>query len=373
MFRITLLLFSNHEMSLVKNTSITLIGSFLANVLAYVFNIYVARMTGPTSYGVLGTLLAILALAAWVYNSFFSALTKEAAILQASGQVGQLSHFYHAARKEVIYFLFTLMVLLGMGSGVLTRYFSLPSVHLIFLSALLIGLSGMMLFNQSMQRGLRQYLQISIGRILEALIRLLFVFIFLYMNLDLAGVLYAYGAAYLFIFIWTHFQLKNSIPSSDESRLPLNRANWYHTGFKLFLSGTIYQLAFFGSSLAVQYYFSSTTNGYWTAGINICRITLVFSDSVIQVLFPELSGERDPLKRRFIIRKAFLLMLLITGSAALICGLFPEWIIRIFYGKTFDGAIDFLPWQGLMVLLVSMTQLMFTILLSKQREKNLSE
>ncbi|QLH44139.1 MAG: hypothetical protein HWD58_00680 [Bacteroidota bacterium] len=107
----------------------------------------------------------------------FSALTKEAAILQASGQVGQLSHFYHAARKEVIIFIYP-DGFIGDGIGVLTRYFSLPSVHLIFLSALLIGLSGMMLFNQSMQRGLRQYLQISIGRILEALIRLLFVFIF---------------------------------------------------------------------------------------------------------------------------------------------------------------------------------------------------
>ena len=356
-------------MSLVKNTSITLVGSFLANVLAYIFNIYVARTIGPTSYGVLGTLLAILSLAAWVYNSFFSALTKETAILLAGGPNGQLAHFYHAARNEVIYFLFTLMVLLGIGSGLLTRYFSLPSVSLIFLSAGLIGLSGMMLFNQSIQRGLRQYLEISKGRILEALIRLLLVFVFLFLNMDLVGVLYAYGVAYGAIFLWTHFQLKRTIPSTNIPQLPLNRSKWYQTGFKIFLSGTIYQLALFGSSLVVQHYFSSTTNGYWTAGINICRITLVFSDSVLQVLFPELSGERDPVKRRFIIRKAILLMLLITGSSAILCGLFPEWIIRIFYGTSFDGAIDFLPWQGLMVLVVSMAQLFFTILLSRHSDK----
>ncbi len=352
-------------MSLVKNTSITLVGSFLANVLAYIFNIYVARTIGPTSYGVLGTLLAILSIAAWVYSSFFSALTKETAILLASGPSGQLVHFYHAARREVIYFLLTLMVLLGMSSGQLTRYFSLPSVSLIFLTAGLICLNGMMFFNQSIQRGLRQYLEISIGRILEALIRLGFVFIFLCLSIDLAGVLYAYGVAYGVIFIWTHFQLKHAVPSTDLPQLPMNRSNWYQTGFKIFLSGTIYHLALFGSSLVVQHYFSSTVNGYWTAGINICRITLVFSDSILQVLFPELSGERDPAKRRFIIRKAILLMLLITGSAAILSGLFPEFIIRIFYGNSFDGAIDFLPWQGLMVLVVSMAQLFFIVLLSK--------
>jgi O-antigen/teichoic acid export membrane protein len=352
-------------MSLFKNTSLILGATLTANILAYVFNILVARKIGPEAYGVLGSLLAILSFASWIYMSLFSGITKTVAHLNSENKTEELKTFYFSIQREIIFLLAVISIIMIAGSSVLTSYFNIPSIALIVICGILIWLNGMQYFYQSILNGLKQYLQISQARIIESVIRLFIVIIFLYLGMALQGVLFAYGIGYFGTYLCTRFMVAKKISFNFRGDYFIDRSQLYTTGLKFFMLGLIYQIVFYGSTLYFQHNYPNIISGLWTAGLNISNIAFIFSSAVLQVLLPELSSEKNKTKRFSISRKALLIILLTAGSAALICLMFPEIIIELFYGKSFIGAAKFLKWQGFMILILSLIQFFFTTQFSK--------
>jgi len=355
-------------MSLYKNTSLILTGTLIANVLAYVFNILVAREIGPESYGVLGALLALFSFASWIYMSIFSGITKRVAHLNAEKSPA-LNTFYFSAQREVIFLLLAISLVVIFSSGILSSYFNIPSVSLVIITGILIGVNGMQYFYQSVLAGYKQYAQISQVRILEAVVRLLIVVLFLYLEFGLVGVLLSYGLGYLIGYLWTSQKVTKSITTTFNGIFFINRIELYSIGFKFFMLGLLYQVVFYGSSLYFQHNYSSTENGFWTAGLTISNIAFVFSSAVLQVVLPELSSEKNYQKRISIIKKALLIIFLTTGTAAIICWTVPEIIIELFYGSSYLGASKFLKWQGVLILILALIQFVFTIQFSKSNKK----
>jgi O-antigen/teichoic acid export membrane protein len=353
-------------MSLYKNTSLILVGTLIANILAYVFNILVARKIGPESYGVLGALLALFSFASWIYMSLFSGITKRVAHLNADNKSNELNTFYFSAQREVTILLLAISLLVIFSSSMFSSYFNIPSISFVIITGILIWVNGMQYFYQSVLTGLKQYAQISQVRIIESVVRLLVVVLFLYLELGLIGVLFAYGLGYLIGYFWTRHKVTDKITTYFNGVFFINRMQLYSTGFKFFMLGLLYQIVFYGSSLYFQHNYSSTENGFWTAGLTISNIAFVFSSDVLQVVLPELSSEKNKQKRVEIIKKALLVIFLTTGSAALICWTIPEIVIQLFYGKSYLGATKFLKWQGVIILLLSLVQFVFTIQFSKE-------
>lgn len=355
-------------MSLYKNTSLVLAGTLLANIMAYGFNILVARKIGPEAYGILGALLAIFSLSAWIYMSLFSGVTKQVAHLNTQEPPQKLSTFYFSAQREIILFLLFISLIVILSSRALSAYFNIQSVGLVLLVGILLWVNGMQYFYQSVLTGLRQYKLISMVKVLEAAVRLLAAVVLLYAGLGLPGVLLAYGLGYAIGYFWSRLKLTGRIAGFDGS-FSINRKQFYSLGAKFLILGLLYQLVFYGSSLYFQHHYSSTENGFWTAGLTISNISYVFSNAVLQVVLPELAGENNSQKRAEVIRKALLIILLTTGTASLICWMLPENIICFFYGKSYLGAAKFLKWQGILILVLAIVQFVFTIQFSKSATK----
>jgi O-antigen/teichoic acid export membrane protein len=352
-------------MSLYKNTSLILMGTLIANIIAYVFNILVAREIGPESYGILGALLALFSFASWIYMSLFSGITKRVAHLKAENKSNELNTFYFSAQREVIILLLAISLFVIFSSNALSSYFNIPSISLLIITGVLIWVNGMQYFYQSVLIGHKQYAQISQVRVIESVVRLVIVVVFLYLDFGLIGVLFAYGLGYLIGYFWTRHKVANTITTTFNGVFFLNRKQLYFIGFKFFILGLLYQIVFYGSSLYFQHNYSSTINGFWTAGLTISNIAFVFSSAVMQVVLPELSSEKNKEKRVAIIKKALLIIFLTTGAAALICWTIPEIVIGLFYGKSYIESAKFLKWQGVLILLLSLIQFAFTIQFSK--------
>jgi len=299
----------------------------------------------------------------------FSGITKRVAHLNAENKSNELNTFYFSVQREVMILLLTISLVVIFGSGTLSSYFNIPSFSLVIITGILIWVNGMQYFYQSVLTGLKQYAKISQVKIIEAVVRLLIVVLFLYLELGLIGVLFAYGLGYLIGYFWTRHNVAVRITSSFNGFFFLNRMQFYSIGLKFFMLGLLYQMVFYGSSLYIQHNYSININGFWTAGLTISNIAFVFSSAVLQVVLPELSSEKNIQKRVVIIKKALLVIFLTTGSAAVICWTIPEIVIELFYGKSFIGSAKFLQWQGVIVLLLSLIQFVFTIQFSKSDKK----
>jgi hypothetical protein len=99
--------------------------------------------------------------------------------------------------------------------------------------------------------------------------------------------------------------------------------------------------------------------------MNISRITLLFTDAVNQVLFPELIGEKNKKIRAVFVKRSLMIILLITGVSAIICWTMSDFIINFIYGPAYIQASLFLKWQSSLMVLISLIQLYFTVNFSK--------
>jgi O-antigen/teichoic acid export membrane protein len=220
-------------------------------------------------------------------------------------------------------------------------------------------------FNLTVLTGFKKYTIISKSKIFEAAIRLIFALILLNFGWGLNGVLLSYGLGYFIVFIWTQKFISPNILSTNEASYTLDRKSIYSMALKFFFAGLFFQIALNMSSIYVQHYYSSTINGYWTAGMNISRITLLFTDAVNQVLFPELIGERNNNIRTGFIKRSLMIILLITGLSSIVCWIMPDFIINLIYGPAYIHASLFLKWQSLFMILISLIQLYYTVYFSK--------
>jgi O-antigen/teichoic acid export membrane protein len=352
-------------MSLIRNSGIVVAGAFIANVLAYVFNIYTARLLGPSEYGSLGSLLALFYLASIIYGPVLSVVTKEVAFLNSKNENTVLSQFFNSIRKEVFILLSIILITIISCSGLLSKYLKIQNLLPIIITAFLIMLSGLLQFNQSVLSALKQYTIISKSKIIEAFIRVSIACILLYFGAGLNGVLISFGLAYLFVLLWTQKFIPQNLINKNEKNYKLNRADIYFMGIKFFLASLFFQISINISSIYIQHYYSSTVNGYWTAGMNVSRITLLFSDGVNQVLYPELVGEVDSKRRKKLIKIAMVIIFLISGSSAVMCWIMPDFIINLIYGSKYINATKFLKWQSLLMIIISLIQLYFTVYFSK--------
>lgn len=352
-------------MSLLKNSTVIISGVVVANGLAYFFNIYTARLLGPSTYGILGSLLALFYIASIIYGPILSVVVKQIALLNSKNKNIELPLFFRSIRREIIFILLGISILVFISAGFLSSYLRIQSLWPIIITGLMILISGMLQFNQSVLTALKQFSVLSKSKVIDAFIRLAIAFTLLYFGVGLNGVLLSFALAYLVVYFWTQkFIPKNFLITNKESH-SLDRTIIYTTAIKFFLAGLFSQIAINISSIYIQHYYSSTINGYWTAGMNLMRVSLLFTDAVNQVLYPELVGEKIRKNRDKLIKMSLFVILLITGLSAAICWIMPDFIINLIYGSRYLKASVFLKWQSLLMILISLIQLFFTVYFSK--------
>ena len=331
-------------------------GVIVSNLLAYAFHFIAGRMLGPEDYGVFGALMALFLLVALPVGSIGIAITKFTSKYFVEKRFGQIAWLRKKIQHDVLIFSVIMLSLIILFSGNLAKFLNIASntsvitVGIILVSALVLPI------NRGLLQGMKKFQIYSWNTIIESFSRLILLIGLLYMGFGVNGAIMAYGLAYFIAFILIFpFIKETKVAIETSEQMPLKPI--YKYMFLVLMVNLILQSIINVPSLFVKHYYSSEFTGYWTAALNIARISLFITAAIAVVMFPEIAGEKENKTKRRIFTKAASLVILISVGMAVVFVVIPKFLIQTLYGNDFIGAAPILKWMGLAMIFVGLLQL----------------
>lgn len=343
-------------MSLIKNSTIIVSAVIVSNLLAYAFHFIVGRMLGPEDYGEFGALMALFLIVSLPAFALGSAITKITSRLYADDKLGSIYLFRRKIQKDVLIFSLVMLVLIFGFSRQIADYLKIHSIVPVCIVGIALAFTLLLPVNRGMLQGLKKFKVLSWNVITEGVSRLLLLVVFLYLGYGVNGAVLAYGVAYFISFLIV-FPFIKEIKKDSAMMEPIEMKPIYRFIFQVLLVSIIIQSIINIPSLIIKHYFSNEFTGYWTAALNIARISMFITVAISLVMFPELTGEKDPERRKRIFSLALKLVLVTSFSMAILFFVIPDILIQMLYGPSFLGAIPILQWMGIAMIFIGVLQL----------------
>jgi O-antigen/teichoic acid export membrane protein len=351
-------------MSLLKNSTIVIAGVIVSNLLAYVFHFFAGRMLGPEDYGEFGALMALYLIVALPVASLAYAISKFTAKFNTGNELGKIALLRKKMQKDVLIFSGVTLFFVILFSRIIANFLNITSAISIIIVGITLLFALLLPVNNGILLGMKKFRVLSMNAIIEAFARLVLLLIFLYLGYSVNGAILAYGLAYLVAFLWTFPYLKEvRVTGISVDKIEVKPI--YKFIFQVLLVNIIIQSILNVPSLFVKHFYTSEFTGYWTAALNIARISLFISGAISFVMFPEIAGEEVVQAKKKIFKRAALLVLIASSGMAAIFFTIPQLLIEILYGSQYLGAVKILEWMGIAMIFIGLLQLYANYFLAK--------
>jgi O-antigen/teichoic acid export membrane protein len=350
-------------MSLLKNSTIVVAGLIIANILAYIFHIYVGRSLGPEEYGAFGALMALFMVFALPAGSISYAITKFTAKFNSEKDYSKIGFLRQRVVSKFFKIGVILFIAIASSSKWIANYLKLDSITpLLFVSFILI-FSFILPINRGVLQGMKKFKIYFWNVIIEAFARILFLFLFIFIGFKVNGAILAYGLGYIFAFLAIFPFIKETKLEKSKS---YDMGPFYKFIFLVLIVNILLQAIINLPTIFIKHFSTSEFTGYWTSALTITRATLIVTTGITMAMFPEISGKTNHQDKKRVFKKAFLLTTLASLIIAMIFWFIPDLFILLLYGPNFLGAISLIRWMGLAMVGLSMLQVSLNYLLARR-------
>ncbi len=351
-------------MNLLKNTTIIIVGNVIANVLAYAFHFIAGRMLGPEQYGEVGSLMALFTLVAMPASALAGSISKFTSRFFVDEEYSKIAALRSRTQRDVLLFSGIVIIVFAVFSSYIANYLKIDSVFPIIIVGITLLFSLLLTLNRGVLQGLKKFKAISWNSIIEAFARLVLLALFLYFGGSVSATVMAYGFAYFIAYLLVFPLIKEVSMATTEGDL-IDMKSVYRFSIQVFLVNIIFQTLTNLPSLFIKHYYSNEFNGYWTAALNIARISQFVTGAISMVMFPEIVAEKNHQLRTKIFQKSMFFVFLSSSAVTLVMFLMPQVILQVLYGNKFLGAAQLLGWMGLAMAFIGSIQVWINYKLAK--------
>ena len=345
---------------------ITVLGSLLAGFLGYLYHLLMGRLLGPSEYGVLASLLSLLYVFSVPTATFSLVATKFAADFKKSRQ------FLEKTEKKS--FLFSLLFFLFFGAltPLIASFLHLQALLPILLIGLCLALGFLVTFKGAILQGRLNFVPLAVGGTANAAIKLLLGIIFVYFGLGINGAILpmVIGAIFSY-FYFQHFLTSKEVMVKEETSSPklTNKEIWGYTK-PIFFFTLAFALLYSIDIIFARHFLAPQEAGWYGALSTLGKIIYFLVSPLSLVLFPMASRKKSQEEKsdrlfRFSFSLAILIAIFLTAAYFL----FPNLILRVFYGEQFLPAATYLGLFGVFLSFYSLAYFLGNFMLSQEKTK----
>lgn len=345
---------------------ITVLGSLLAGFLGYLYHLLMGRLLGPSEYGVLASLLSLLYVFSVPTATFSLVATKFAADFKKSRQ------FLEKTEKKS--FLFSLLFFLFFGAltPLIASFLHLQALLPILLIGLCLALGFLVTFKGAILQGRLNFVPLAVGGTANAAIKLLLGIIFVYFGLGINGAILpmVIGAIFSY-FYFQHFLTNKEVMAKEEASPPklTNKEIWGYTK-PIFFFTLAFALLYSLDVIFARHFLAPQEAGWYGALSTLGKIIYFLVSPLSLVLFPMASRKKSQEEKsdrlfRFSFSLAILIAIFLTAAYFL----FPNLILRVFYGEQFLPAAPYLGLFGVFLSFYSLAYFLGNFMLSQEKTK----
>ncbi|HXS15216.1 MAG TPA: oligosaccharide flippase family protein [Candidatus Saccharimonadales bacterium] len=352
-----------HE--LVSGSSVLFIGTMVANVFAFLFNLFVVRKISYSAYGEYSALISLFTLATIPAQSLSPVIVRFASSYLAKKEEGKASGFYlHMLSFLSIVAIFMFVGFL-LGNGYLKQFLHIANTGYIVLVGTIVAVSYISIVNSAFLQSLLKFGFISVVTSLGSIIKLTVGVILVLLGYQVGGILWAILLSLLVGFILGFYPLKRFIFNTHTDRtIALKEIIVYALPTLV----AFFALSSFTSTdvLLVKHFFSGDNAGLYSGLSLVGRVIFYFTAPITAVMFP-LVIKRHEEKRNFhsLFFVATSLVLLPSVAITVFYFLFPTIAVSILLGgKGYVAIAPYIGWYGIFLCLFSILNVFVNFFLS---------
>lgn len=352
------------DRELIRGSAVLMSGGLIANLGNYFFNLLIGRFLGPADYGVVASVIALLYIVSVPSAALNLIGAKFSSRFKAEGEFDRLAYFFVILNKALFLFCFGVLLFFVFLSGSLSGFLKIDSpVPVIFLGALL-GVSLLVALNNSILQGLLRFNFLALSSVISVVVKLTLGVGLVWLGFSIGGALTGFLAAFLVPYFLSFWPLRFLLKEKREAV----KIEWREVAkfaAPAFFSTLGLTLLYTGDVVLVRHFFPAGEAGLYAALSLIARIILFVTAPIGMVMFPLISERRTKNERYSgLFLTALLLVFLITAAATVFYFLFPEFVVKLFFGSQYLAAAPYLGRFAVFLSLYSLCNLFASFYLS---------
>ncbi len=350
----------------VVSSGIVLVGSTIANVLNYLFNLVMGRMLDPVAYGEIAALVTLAMIVVVPAGTLAILVTKFISQYTASGHSFLVRKIYRSANHYALTGGIILLLVFLLFSGVLAKYFKLEQAAVVIFAFIMpVGLIGSV--TKGALQGLHDFKSTSISNILEAASKLIISAGLVYWAFGIKGAVLGIVLGSFLSYLYGAYRVRRDLPADTEG--PQEPEPLKLTRFALLVFMATLCLSVFGNIDVVlaKHYLPDLDAGQYAALAVLGRIITYASVAVITVLLPMVSASKDARQGQKFLKISLAITLLVSG--VILCFFFfaPNFTINLLFGREYLDVAKFLGWFGLVMLLGSLSKIFVNYFIARHQ------
>ncbi len=357
---------------LISGSTIIFIGTFLANIINYLFNLLMGRMLSVADYGLLSSLSSLFILSAIFAIAFGNVITRFTATYHGSGNKKGEQAVILIGTKYVTIFSTLILFILIIISPLIGRFLHVPNHIFVILIAFSSFFSLMLSLPQGFIQGKMRFVFLSTIIISQPIIKLVVAVILILLGYSILGPFIgilvggALQTLILYYYLFRNLVEKQQMQSFNEQAF---KKEFINSSVTFFLSGIGLTILQNTDIMLVRHFFGAYESGLYAALSLMGKAIFYFTSPINAVFFPLIAFRKERKQRLFnVVVLAFGLIAVLSTALSFIYFAIPDFVVKIFFpSASYQEVGRYLGFFSLYILAFSLAFLFNNFYLSTGR------
>lgn len=347
---------------LISNSVIVFVGTMIASIFSYLFNMLMGRMLGPEQYGEMTAILSLLMITSVGGGAILTVVMKYSGEIYHTGSAASMVKLIKVFSKFV-FFLGMICLLIGLAlAKPISSFFRIEHIIPVVIAFLSFIFGFMILVNKGVLQGTQRFVALSFVGVLDAGLRLMIGIVLVKIGFGVGGaisaIVLATAIAYIFTFWPIARVIKEHNKNKDGSPFWFDKKAIFSYAWPTTVTMFLLTLALNIDIIFIKHFFPSGDAGIYAAISTIGKIILYGTAPIVSVMFPMISERKIKGDKHYILFVLSLILTIIGGLAVLgIFAVAPSRVITLLYGNQYISYYYLLPEVGLFILFYTLVNL----------------
>lgn len=352
---------------LLTGSTIIFAGSFISNILNYVFNLAMGRMLTVSDYGLYFTLTSIIGLFSILVIPMQNIFAKFSARYSVNDK-SMLNSLIRNGYTFIAGFGLIIFVILLLLGGFFSAFLNIPDQRLLFLTFVFILISILYSMPTGILQGEMKFTFLSFTNAIIPLLKIIIGVVLVLVGFKVLGVMLSLVVAFFIPYLITSSYLIKKYKKGDKVGFTWVAFVKEFKGYsiKFFLASLGIVIISYADVILVRHFFSPQVSGQYAALSLMGKAIIYFTAPINFVFFPLIAQKREKKEKLFgTLLLAGIVIVLFSASLSFIYFLFPWLVLKVFFPSR-DYAIlsPYLGPYSLYILVFSIASLFSNFFLS---------
>lgn len=352
-----------------KESTLVLTASLLANGLNYLFNFCMNRMLSPQEYGALSSLLALFMILAIPSSSARIVTTRYVSQFLTRGNPNYAGAFFAKVLEYLGGYGILLLAGLSLLAKMVSNFLQLSSPWPVIILATALLPATLLPVAQAGLQGLQRFGAMSSNMVISTSSRLLLGLLLVQLGWGVNGALAASTLSGLLAFLCAMWMLRSLWQVQRRKQMQPDQGIWQYanTAFWGIMAFTVLTNA---DVILVKHFFQPSEAGFYSTASTLGRIVLYFPVAISMVMFPKaVENHTRHEGSSGLARESLLITMFLCLPLVALYFLFPTPLVRLLFGTRYLPSVPLIGPLGMAMALFATVSLLLQYYLSIQDQR----